>query len=257
VFLERFVPKARHVEIQVFGFGDGSAVHIFERDCSLQRRFQKVIEESPAPGLPRKLVDQMSAAALELCRATRYQGAATVEFIVDAESFSFYFLEMNTRIQVEHPVTEMITRRDLVAMQLEFARGQLKGLDQSEIEACGHAIECRIYAENPAKMFLPSPGPLTVFRPPAETANLRVESGYREGDVVTPFYDPMVAKVIGWGLDRDEARTRAIEALRCFDIDGIKTNRNFLLACLQDECFAAGDIYTGFIDTRRDRLLAA
>jgi acetyl/propionyl-CoA carboxylase alpha subunit len=255
VFLERFVPKARHVEIQVFGFGNGEAVHLFERDCSLQRRFQKVIEESPAPGMPDPVRQAMAAAALNLCRATRYSGAGTVEFIVDAESFAFFFLEMNTRIQVEHPVTEMVTGRDLVAMQLDFARGVLKGLDQSSIEARGHAIECRLYAENPAKMFMPSPGPLTLFRPPEGLPHVRIDSGYREGDSVTPFYDPMIAKLIAWGEGRDEARRRAAAALRDFSVDGIRTNRDFLIACLKHAAFARSDVHTGFIDAHRAALL--
>ncbi len=257
VFLERFVPKARHVEIQVFGFGDGRAIHLFERDCSLQRRFQKVIEEARAPGLPPRVTDAMAAAAVRLCEATRYSGAGTVEFIVDAESFEFFFLEMNTRIQVEHPVTEMITGRDLVAMQIELARGSLAFIPQAEIKAHGHAIECRLYAEDPNKMFMPAPGPLATFRPPMDMAHLRIDSGYREGDVVTPFYDPMVAKVVAWGEDREEARRRAVEALRAFSIDGIRSNRHFLLACLGDENFVSGDVHTGFIDAHRTRLLAA
>ncbi|MDF2618947.1 MAG: Methylcrotonoyl-CoA carboxylase [Xanthobacteraceae bacterium] len=257
VFLERFVPKARHVEIQVFGFGDGRAIHLFERDCSLQRRFQKVIEEARAPGLPPRVTDAMAAAAVRLCEATRYSGAGTVEFIVDAESFEFFFLEMNTRIQVEHPVTEMITGRDLVAMQIELARGSLAFIPQAEIKTHGHAIECRLYAEDPAKMFMPAPGPLATFRPPVDMAHLRIDSGYREGDVVTPFYDPMVAKVVAWGEDREEARRRAVEALRAFSIDGIRSNRHFLLACLGDENFVSGDVHTGFIDAHRTRLLAA
>jgi acetyl/propionyl-CoA carboxylase alpha subunit len=256
VFLERFVPKARHVEIQVFGFGNGEAVHLFERDCSLQRRFQKVIEESPAPGMPDSVRQAMAGAALNLCRATRYSGAGTVEFIVDAESFAFFFLEMNTRIQVEHPVTEMVTGRDLVAMQLDFARGVLEGLDQSAIEARGHAIECRLYAENPAKMFMPSPGPLNVFKPPEGMPHVRVDSGYRQSDTVTPHYDPMIAKLIAWGESRDEARRRAAGALREFQIDGIRTNRDFLIACLDHSDFARGDVHTGFIDAHRAALLA-
>ncbi|MCS0504705.1 acetyl-CoA carboxylase biotin carboxylase subunit [Ancylobacter mangrovi] len=257
VFLERFVPKARHVEMQVFGFGDGRAIHLFERDCSLQRRFQKVIEEARAPGLPAEVADAMAAAAVRLCEATAYSGAGTVEFIVDAESFEFFFLEMNTRIQVEHPVTEMITGRDLVAMQIELARGTLGFVPQDEVAARGHAIECRLYAEDPAKMFMPSPGPLTTFRPPPGMAHLRVDSGYREGDAVTPFYDPMVAKIVVWGESREVARLRAMDALRAFSIDGIRNNRHFLLACLADDDFAAGDVHTGFIDANRGRLLAA
>jgi len=257
VFLERFVPKARHIEIQVFGFGDGRAIHLFERDCSLQRRFQKVIEEARAPGLPPEIARRMAEAAVTLCETTRYSGAGTVEFIVDALSFEFFFLEMNTRIQVEHPVTEMITGRDLVSMQIDLAREALPAIAQDSIVANGHAIECRLYAEDPAKMFMPSPGPLSVFRPPTEMAHVRIDSGYREGDAVTPFYDPMIAKVVAWGETRAAARQRAMEALRAFRIDGIRNNLNFLLACLADEGFVAGDVHTGFIDAHRSRLLAA
>ncbi|MDF2997773.1 MAG: acetyl-CoA carboxylase biotin carboxylase subunit [Xanthobacteraceae bacterium] len=257
IFLERFVPKARHVEIQVFGFGDGNAVHLFERDCSLQRRFQKVIEEARAPGLPDEVARAMAEAAVRLCEATRYSGAGTVEFIVDATSFEYFFLEMNTRIQVEHPVTEMITGRDLVALQIDLARGALAAFAQDEITARGHAIECRIYAEDPTKMFMPSPGPLTVFRPPTGMADVRIDSGYHEGDAVTPFYDPMIAKVIAHGETREAARRRAMDALLAFRIDGIRNNRTFLMACLDDEDFVRGDVHTGFIDTHRTRLLAA
>lgn len=257
VFLERFVPKARHVEIQVFGFGDGTAVHLFERDCSLQRRFQKVIEESPAPGLPASVRQDMAEAALRLVRAVSYGGAGTVEFIVDAETFAFYFLEMNTRIQVEHPVTEMVTGRDLVAMQLDFARGALTGLDQDAVTCQGHVIECRLYAENPAKMFMPSPGTLATFAGPMGLEHVRIDSGYRSGDTVTPFYDPMLAKVIAWGVDRDEARQRVMDALRAFRIEGVRTNRDFLIACLGDAEFAKGDVHTSFIENRRTHLVAA
>ena len=256
-FLERFVPKARHVEIQVFGFGDGKAVHLYERDCSLQRRFQKVIEESPSPGLPTEVRAAMTAAAIRLCEKTRYAGAGTVEFIVDAESFEFFFLEMNTRIQVEHPVTEMITGLDLVGMQLDFARGRLTGMEQSAVAAKGHAIECRLYAENPAKMFMPSPGTLNVYRPPATGTHLRLDSAYREGDAVTPYYDPMIGKLVAWGETRDKAMRRAIEALDDFAIEGLHTNRDFLIACLKDDGFASGDVFTGFIDTHQKRLLLA
>jgi 3-methylcrotonyl-CoA carboxylase alpha subunit len=256
VFLERFIPKARHVEIQIFGFGDGQAIHLFERDCSLQRRFQKVIEESPAPNLPKSVRDRMAAAAVDLARATQYRGAGTVEFVVDADTFDFYFLEMNTRIQVEHPVTEMVTGRDLVEMQIELARGTLMPLDQIAVQASGHAIEARLYAENPAKKFMPSPGVLTRFRPPQDEG-IRVDAGYREGDTVTPFYDPLVAKLIAWGETRDQARQRLAAALAAFDLDGIRNNRDFLVACLADEVFVAGDVSTGFIDQRLDSLLAS
>lgn len=257
VFLERFVPKARHVEIQVFGFGNGRAVHLFERDCSLQRRFQKVIEESPAPGLPADVREAMAAAAVALCGHTRYAGAGTVEFIVDAATFEFFFLEMNTRIQVEHAVTEMNTGVDLVAMQIAFARGDLIGIEQHEISAAGHSIECRLYAENPAKTFMPSPGTLRRFDLPEATPSLRIDSGYRQGDAMTPFYDPMLAKVIVHAADRGAACRMAVEALEAVTVEGLNTNRDFLIACLESSAFQAGDVYTGFIDDKRKALLAA
>jgi acetyl/propionyl-CoA carboxylase alpha subunit len=257
VFLERFVPKARHIEIQVFGFGDGTAIHLFERDCSLQRRFQKVIEESPAPGLPSAVRTAMAEAALRLACAVRYAGAGTVEFIVDAETFAFFFLEMNTRIQVEHPVTEMVTGRDLVTMQIRLAGGAQEPIAQPDIICRGHAIECRLYAENPTKMFMPSPGPLERFAPPAESSHLRIDSGYRQGDSVTPFYDPMLAKVITWDENRAQACERAAAALRAFDVEGLQCNRNFLIACLMDDAFARGDLHTGFIEARKAALIAA
>jgi len=257
VFLERYIPKARHIEIQVFGVGGGEAVHLYERDCSLQRRFQKVIEESPAPLLPDPVRRRMAEAAVALCRASGYRSAGTVEFIVDADTFEFFFLEMNTRIQVEHAVTEMVTGRDLVTMQIELAQRRLAPVEQAAIESRGHAIECRLYAENPAKMFMPSPGRLDVFRPPPAAADLRIETGYREGDTVTPFYDPMLAKVIAHGASRDEARARCADALRRFSIEGVRHNRDFLVACLLDPQFAAGDVSTGFIENRRESLMAA
>ena len=256
VFLERYVPKARHVEMQVFGFGNSEAVHLYERDCSLQRRFQKVIEESPAPGIGEDVRQRMAAAALALCRATRYAGAGTIEFILDTNTHDFFFLEMNTRIQVEHPVTEMVTGVDLVAMQLDFARGELTELDQSAIETSGHAVECRLYAEKPEKNFIPSPGTLGKYRLPAQSADLRIDTAYREGNAVTFFYDPMIAKIIAHGPDRMAACQRAISALREVDIEGISTNRDFLIACLEDEGFRQGDVYTTFIDINRKKLLS-
>ncbi|MCB1387626.1 MAG: acetyl-CoA carboxylase biotin carboxylase subunit [Rhodobacteraceae bacterium] len=247
-FLERFVARARHVEVQVFGLGDGRAVHLFDRDCSLQRRFQKVVEEGPAPGLPDTVRARMAEAALALCRATRYKGAGTVEFIVDAESHAFYFLEMNTRIQVEHPVTEMITGTDLVAMQIDLARGTLGPLGQGMIAAQGHAVECRLYAENPRRAFMPSPGPLTRFVMPRPDADLRIESGYLEGDAITPYYDPMLAKLIARGPTRAAAIARLRMALDVVHVEGVVTNRDFLLACLGHTGFVSGRMYTRFID---------
>ena len=255
VFLERFIPRARHVEVQVFGFGDGTAVHAFERDCSLQRRFQKVIEESPAPGLPEAVRARMARAAVALAEATRYAGAGTVEFILDADTGDFFFLEMNTRIQVEHPVTEMVTGLDLVGLQLALAAGRLAALPQAEIRCAGAAVECRLYAETPAKMFLPAPGPLTRFVLPPTGPGLRIDAAYAQGNEVTPHYDPMIAKIIAHGPTRAEAIATARAALAVTEIEGVRTNRDFLIACLDHEAFAAGDVHTGFIDAHRKALV--
>jgi 3-methylcrotonyl-CoA carboxylase alpha subunit len=244
------------VEIQVFGFGDGRAVHLFERDCSLQRRFQKVIEESPAPGLPAAVRTQMAKAAVSLAEAQHYAGAGTVEFIVDAASFEFFFLEMNTRIQVEHPVTEMVTGLDLVALQLRLAMGDpLAELNQSAIAARGHALECRLYAENPAKMFLPSPGRLARLVLPPEAAGVRVDTGVREGDAITAYYDPMIAKIIAWGPDRAAALRTLSDALAATHAEGISTNIEFLRRAVMHPAFAAGDVFTGFIDAFKPELV--
>jgi 3-methylcrotonyl-CoA carboxylase alpha subunit len=254
IYLERFVPVARHIELQIFGFGANGAVHFYERDCSTQRRFQKIIEEGPAPGLPSRVRERMADAALRLCRTQQYEGAGTVEFIVDASTFDFYFLEMNTRIQVEHVVTEMNTDYDLVALQIDYARGAIVRLDQHAISTRGHAIECRIYAENPAKQFLPSPGPLTRFRLPAESATLRIETGYREGDRITHFYDPMLAKVISHGNDRDDAIGTMIASLGCTEIEGVTTNLAFLQSVLRHPRFRSGEISTAFISENKSEL---
>ena len=257
IYLERCIERARHVEIQVFGFGDGHGVHLHERDCSLQRRFQKVVEESPAPGLPASLRDDMARAAVALCRHERYRGAGTVEFVVDAQRMDFHFLEMNCRIQVEHPVTEMTTGTDLVAWQIELARGNLSPFDQSRIVASGHAIECRLYAENPAKHFMPSPGRLVRFRMPEPSDDVRVDTGFREGDEVTFHYDPMLAKIIVRGDDRDAAIDRMREALDAVEVDGIATNAAYLAACMEHPEFRAGDVTTDFIARNHKALLAS
>jgi len=257
IYLERYVALARHVEVQVFGFGDGRAVHFHERDCSTQRRFQKVIEEAPAPGLPDATRRRMAEAALRMCEQQRYEGAGTVEFIVDARTFEFYFLEMNTRIQVEHPVTEMNTGYDLVALQIDFARGAVTALDQRAIASHGHAIECRIYAENPARHFMPSPGTLKRFRAPVESPHVRIDSGYREGDRITHFYDPLIAKLICHGNDRAEAIEHSVKALAATAIDGIATNVSFLRATVGHPRFRAGAVSTAFIDNCRQELIAS
>ncbi|MGH6885620.1 MAG: acetyl-CoA carboxylase biotin carboxylase subunit, partial [Geminicoccales bacterium] len=256
VYLERLVPKARHVEIQVFGFGNGHAVHLFERECSIQRRFQKIIEETPAPGLPEATRQRMAQAAAALAAQERYAGAGTVEFVVDAETGEFFFLEMNTRIQVEHPVTEMTTGIDLVDLQIRLARGDdLSDLTQEKIRPRGTAIECRIYAENPARMFLPSPGRLAAFRLPEPSEALRIDAGVREGDQITPHYDPMIAKLIAYGEDREQAIARALEALRAVTIEGIHSNVSFLARTLEHPAFAAGDVHTGFVEAHRADLV--
>jgi len=255
VYLERYIPLARHVEIQVFGFGNGEAVHLFERDCSLQRRFQKIIEESPAPGLPDAVRARMADAAVQLCREQRYAGAGTIEFIVDADSFEFFFLEMNTRIQVEHPVTEMTTGRDLVALQLELARGSLAPFAQSAVQASGHAIECRLYAENPARNFFPSPGTLNVFRLPPPGRDVRTDTGFRQGDTITPFYDPMIAKVICRGDTRAQAIERMAGALDGIAVEGLKSNLAFLRQAMRHPAFAAGAVSTDFVERHKAELI--
>jgi 3-methylcrotonyl-CoA carboxylase alpha subunit len=258
VYFERLVEKARHIEIQVFGFGDGRAVHMFERDCSIQRRFQKIVEESRAPNLPLETLDRMAKAAVALACEQRYRGAGTVEFVVDAERENFYFLEMNTRIQVEHPVTEMLTGLDLVALQIRLAAGEPLaggGLAQSAIRARGHAIEARIYAENPSRNFLPSPGPLTVYRVPDTGPELRIDTGVREGDVISFHYDPMIAKIIAHGLDRGAAIDRMLGALAATRVEGVATNIQFLKRLMENTAFRAGDSFTGFVPAHAGDLL--
>ncbi|MFC3229465.1 acetyl/propionyl/methylcrotonyl-CoA carboxylase subunit alpha [Marinibaculum pumilum] len=250
VYLEHFVSPARHVEIQVFGFGDGRAVHVFERDCSVQRRYQKIVEESPAPGLSDKTRMAMADAAAALARSERYRGAGTVEFVVGPDE-GFYFLEMNTRIQVEHPVTEMLTGLDLVAMQIRLAAGEhMADVTQDSITATGAAVEARIYAERPEKNFLPSPGPLKRFAAPEAAADLRIDTGVREGDQITFYYDPMIAKVVAHGADRNAAIDRLDAALAAFEVDGVGTNIAFLRRLLAHPEFRAGGVSTGFVGER-------
>ncbi|HZF36971.1 MAG TPA: biotin carboxylase N-terminal domain-containing protein [Candidatus Angelobacter sp.] len=248
IYLERLVARARHVEIQVFGFGDGRAVHMYERECSVQRRFQKIIEETPSPGLAAETRAAMADAAVALIKQERYRGAGTIEFVVDADSGAYYFLEMNTRIQVEHPVTEMTTGLDLVALQIRLARGDdLSALTQESIRPRGHSIECRLYAENPAMNFLPSPGPLKRFQLPNGMDGLRIDTGVREGDQITFHYDPMIAKMASHGRDRNEAIARMLAALGGVHVEGVKTNAAFLRRVIDHPAFRAGDTHTGFV----------
>jgi 3-methylcrotonyl-CoA carboxylase alpha subunit len=257
VYLEKYIADARHIEVQVFGFGDGTAIHLYERECSIQRRFQKVIEEAPAVNLPAATRDAMADAAVALAQAQRYSGAGTVEFILDARTGEFYFLEMNTRIQVEHAVTEMITGCDLVGMQIAHALGDpVARVPQSAIALAGHAIECRLYAENPSKMFLPSPGKLERFElPAAEPGRVRLDVGMCAGDVVTPWYDPTLAKLICRGGTRDEALAVAAEALAGVHIEGIASNTGFLRRVVAHPQFKAGRITTAFVERYREELV--
>ena len=253
VLLERYLTKPRHIEIQVFADSHGNALHIFERDCSIQRRHQKVIEEAPAFGMTPALRLRMGEAAVAAAKAIGYVGAGTVEFLLD-EDGSFYFMEMNTRLQVEHPVTEMISGLDLVEWQLRVASGEAMPLGQEQLAICGHAIEARIYAEDPNRDFLPSIGTLHHLRTPRESAHVRIDSGVRQGDEVSINYDPMIAKLIVWDVDRNAAIRRMRSALAEFQVVGVTTNTGFLGNVVAHSAFSAGEIDTGFIERYRDAL---
>ncbi len=259
VLLEKYLVKPRHIEIQVFADSQGNAVHLFERDCSVQRRHQKVLEEAPAPGMPVEMRRAMGEAAVNAAKAIGYVGAGTVEFIADVSEGlrpdRFYFMEMNTRLQVEHPVTEMITGQDLVEWQLRVAAGGELPLAQPDLRIDGHAVEARIYAEDPNRNFLPSVGRLHRLRPPQEGPHVRVDTGVREGDSVTPFYDPMIAKLIVWDVDRGAALRRLAQALAQYQVAGVTTNTAFLIALARHPAFAAGDLDTGFIERFRADLI--
>ncbi len=254
VLLERFVQGPHHVEFQVFGDTHGNHVHLFERECSIQRRHQKVLEESPSPFLDEALRQRMGEAAVAAAKAIGYRGAGTVEFIVGADR-KFYFMEMNTRLQVEHPVTEMITGEDLVEWQLRVAAGEPLPLSQDEIMAAGHAIEVRLCAENPGNGFLPETGRIAVLRAPPEGPAVRLDTGVREGDTVSVFYDSMIGKLVAWGRDRDEAARRLQDALARTEILGVRTNLAFLERLVAHPAWLAGDTDTGFIEAHRADLL--
>lgn len=258
IFLERFIQRARHIEVQVFGLGDGRVFHLFDRECSIQRRFQKIVEEAPAPGLSSDVRRSMAQAACRLAASQNYKGAGTIEFIYADETDDFFFLEMNTRIQVEHPVTEMITGVDIVNLQLSLAGGEdLGSLVGSEPNLNGHAIECRLYAENPEKNFLPAPGTLTALHLPPQSDTVRIDTGFVAGDRITPFYDPMIAKVITRGPDRPAAIAAMREALEQIYIEGIQTNLLFLQRIMSHPVYTAGSMDTRFVERYKPDLIAS
>jgi 3-methylcrotonyl-CoA carboxylase alpha subunit len=254
ILIEKYVERPRHIEVQVFGDSHGNVVSLFERECTLQRRHQKVVEEALSIAITAERRDAMSAAARSAAQAASYVGAGTVEFIVDAAGF--YFIEMNTRLQVEHPVTEMITGLDLVEWQLRVAMGEKLALQQNQIAANGHAIEARIYAEDPDKGFLPATGTIHAWREPSGDG-IRVDTGFRAGDAVTPYYDALLAKLVAGGADRPQTLGRLVEALDGFEIAGITTNLAFLKALLRHPRVIQGEVDTGFIERETSRLTAS
>ncbi len=258
VLIEKYLTKPRHIEVQVFADSHGNAVHLFERDCSLQRRHQKVIEEAPAPGMPPEFRKSMGDAAVKAAKAIQYRGAGTVEFIVDASvplgEAPFYFMEMNTRLQVEHPVTEAITGLDLVEWQIRVANGEPLPLTQDQLKITGHAVEARLYAEDPDNGFLPSIGTLTALSLPANLTGVRIDAGVEQGGAVTVHYDPMIAKVIAHGADRHVAIDRLVAALDASVVEGVRTNRAFLARLVDHEAFRAGDVDTAFIERHAETL---
>jgi len=254
LLMEKYLTKPRHIEVQVFSDTHDNHLHFFERECSIQRRYQKIVEESPAPNLPVTARDAMTACATKITSHIGYVGAGTVEFIMDA-SGEFYFLEMNTRLQVEHPVTEMVTGFDLVQLQLEVAEGAKLAITQKDIKQHGHAIEVRLYAEDPDRDFMPSPGALSNFTLP-HLPHVRCENGYMSGNIVSANYDPMIAKLAAWGKDRTEAVQRMLNALSKTIVSGVTNNRSFLMRVLSHPEFAAGKTSTDFIPKHKESLLA-
>ena len=253
VLIEKYLQRPRHIEIQVFGDSHGNCVYLFERDCSVQRRHQKVVEEAPAPNMPPERRAAMGKAAVDAAQAVGYVGAGTVEFIVNQDG-TFYFMEMNTRLQVEHPVTEMITGLDLVEWQLKVGAGETLPLRQEQLAIRGHALEARIYAEDPDKGFLPSIGKLIHLAPPAETLHVRVDTGVEQDDEISPHYDPMIAKLIVWDETRARALARMLQALADYRVVGVSNNIGFLSRLVACPAFAQADLDTGLIERERSFL---
>jgi acetyl-CoA/propionyl-CoA carboxylase biotin carboxyl carrier protein len=257
LYVERLIDRPRHVEIQILADHHGHVIHLFERECSLQRRHQKVVEETPSVALTPALRARMGDAGVAVARVAGYRNAGTVEFLLDGtgDAARFYFLEMNTRLQVEHPVTELTTGIDLVAAQIRIAAGEPLQWPQDHVVARGHAIEVRVYAEDPMQDHLPQAGPLLLYRQPS-MPGIRIDAGVVEGDEISVHYDPMIAKLIAGGDTREAARRRAIEALRTYPILGLRTNVPFLIRLLEHPRFVSGDIDTGFIEAERQALMA-
>jgi acetyl-CoA carboxylase biotin carboxylase subunit len=258
LYVERLIERPRHIEIQIFADTQGNAVHLFERECSLQRRHQKIVEESPSIAVTAMVRARMGEAAVAAARAVNYRNAGTVEFLLEGrgDAATFYFLEMNTRLQVEHPVTEFVTGTDLVRAQLDVASGLPLPWTDSELAQRGHAIECRVYAEDPAGGFLPQAGPLALYREPSGPG-VRVDSGVEEGGQVPVQYDPMLAKLIAYGRNRDAAIARTVRALRDFPILGVRTNVAFLIRLMTHQGFRTGEIDTGFVERHAAELTTA
>ncbi len=257
LMLEKLLNRPRHVELQVFADAHGNAIHLFERDCSIQRRHQKIVEEAPAPGLDAGLRDSMGEAAVTAARAVGYQGAGTIEFLLDGADERFYFMEMNTRLQVEHPVTEMVLGEDLVEWQLRVAAGEPLPPRASTIAPCGHAIEARLYAEDPTRGFLPASGRLSHLRWPAASNEVRVDTGVRAGDRIGVHYDPMLAKLIVHAPNRAGALRRMRQALGELEVEGLPTNASFLRAVCAHEAYERGDLHTEFVDEHLEELVAS
>ncbi|PKY42037.1 hypothetical protein RhiirA4_503487, partial [Rhizophagus irregularis] len=254
VLIEKYLLTPRHVEVQVFADMQGNVVHLFERDCSVQRRHQKILEEAPAPGLSDEIRMELGAKAVAAAKAVNYVGAGTVEFIMDNVDKKFYFMEMNTRLQVEHPVTEMVTSTDLVQWQLEVASGNPLPATQKDLRLEGHAFEARIYAENPANNFLPDTGPLLHLRTPSPSPNVRIETGFEQGDEINVHYDPMIAKLVVKGQNRTEALGILKRALNGYEVVGLNTNIEFLKSVVSHDAFIAGEVETGFIAKHNEEL---
>ena len=251
ILIERYVERARHVEVQILGLADGTVLALGERDCSVQRRHQKVAEETPSPGVSPALREQMLAAAVRAGQAVGYRGAGTVECLVDTDAGSFVFLEMNTRLQVEHPVTELVTGLDLVEQQFLIAAGEPPSFDPAAVQPSGHALELRLYAEDPVR-FLPSPGTITRWEEPSG-AGIRVDAGYQAGNTVTPYYDPLLAKLCVHGAHRAQALARARDAVAAFAVEGLKTNLAFHAELLASPDFVSGDYDTSLVSKLRPR----